>query len=123
MNVWLQMLGAGSIGAIFLAVINGFFGRRKLSAEATQIITDAAGGLVQRLDDQVRDYDTRFKAVSADLDRERRERQQHERSTDERLAIHAAWDRGVVLEAQQQGFHLPPPPPLFSGEDSTVRPA
>ena len=38
---WITSLG---VSAVLLALVNGLFGKRKLSAEATKIITDAASG-------------------------------------------------------------------------------
>lgn len=114
MSVWMQLFAAGSVGAIVVALVNGVFNRRKLSAEATQIITDAAGSLVQRLESDV----VTLRQETARLQRESNQSQAAQRRTDERLAIHAQWDRQATAEAERQGFHLPPPPPLFSVQDN-----
>lgn len=45
----LAILGSAGFTAIIGAVINAIFNRRKLSAEATQIITQAAAGTVENV--------------------------------------------------------------------------
>jgi hypothetical protein len=109
MNVWMQFVGSAGIAVVLAAVVNGVFNKRKLSAEATQIITDAAGSMVVRLEHQV-----------ADLSSEQARQRRHQQLTDERLAVHAAWDRQAQIAAERQGFQLPPPPPLFSVESTPV---
>jgi len=44
------VLAAAGVGGIIVAIINAVVNRRKLGAEATQILTTAAGGIVERLD-------------------------------------------------------------------------
>lgn len=109
MNQWLQLLGSAGLAVVLAAVVNGVFNKRKLSAEATKIITDAAGTMVQRLESQV-----------AELTTEQARQRRHQQLTDERLAVHAAWDRQAQIAAERQGFQLPPPPPLFSVENTPV---
>lgn len=47
------LLGGGGIASIIGAVIAGLFSKRKLGAEATKIITDAASGVVSDLRTQL----------------------------------------------------------------------
>lgn len=45
----LQFLGGAGVAAVVAAVINAFVNRRKLSAEATEIITKASAGVVENI--------------------------------------------------------------------------
>ena len=45
----LAILGSTGVTAIFAAVLNAFFNRRKLGAEATHIIAQAAAGTVENV--------------------------------------------------------------------------
>lgn len=104
----IRLLTALGIGAILLAVVNGLFSKRKLSAEATKIITDAASGVVEiqkaALARVVGDnllLTGKVEAQQIQLDEIHR-----------LLAIHAFWDRQVGDIAAEHGIELPPPPPL-----------
>jgi len=44
-----QLFGSAALAAVLGAVVNGVVNRRKLGAEATSIITQAAGGIVATL--------------------------------------------------------------------------
>jgi len=96
---WLT--GAG-VGVVLAAIIAGLFSRRKLSAEATEIITKAASGVVERLEAEV----TRVTADNAAL---RAQVQRQEVA----LGVHSFWDRQAYDILAQQGIELPPPPPLY----------
>lgn len=114
----LQGLGAFGAGAVVLAFVNGMFGKRKLSAEATKIITEAATGTLR----DVRDENTRLLARQIQhetrLDSaERRlgEQAEHQRKTDALIVVHGEWDRQAFYAAKSKGIQLPEPPPLTIG--------
>lgn len=117
MNPWLQLLGSAAVGAVLAAVVAGLFSRRKLSAEATKIITDAASGVVQNL----RDENARVIASNAALSK-RLAALQKKVDADHRLlhkqgemlSIHAFWDQQAVAIAREHDIELPPPPPLYT---------
>jgi len=44
-----QLFGSAAVAAVLGAIVNGVVNRRKLGAEATSIITQAAGGIVATL--------------------------------------------------------------------------
>lgn len=46
MGEWINLVAAMGAGGVIAAIINAVFNRRKLSAEATEIITKAAAGTV-----------------------------------------------------------------------------
>src|SRR5690349_6509939 len=47
------VLGTGGLGAIIGAIITGLSSRKKLGAEATEIITNAAAGVVKNLQGEI----------------------------------------------------------------------
>ncbi len=108
-DIVIQLLGSAVLAAIAGAIINGIINRRKLGAEATEIITKAASGVVERLEAEL----TR---VSADRERliERVHtleiREEADRAV---LQLHAAWDHMAVQRLAEFGItDLPQPPPL-----------
>lgn len=115
----LEYLSAVGVGALLLAVVNGLFSKRKMSAEATQIITQAASGTLK----DVRDENTRLLGrqiqIETRLDTaEQRIAQQddHQRRTDALIVVHSEWDRQAFYAARQKGIQLPEPPPLTIGD-------
>lgn len=115
MNQWLSLLTAVGVGSVITALVTGLFGKRKLSADATKIITEAAGGLVKDL----RDENARHIASNASLterlaalERRELERDQRERERDHAILLHGYWDQQVFTMARDQGLALPEPPPL-----------
>lgn len=114
----LQYLSMFGLGAVALAIVNGLFSKRKLSAEATKIITDAASGTLK----DVRDENTRLLARQAAtearldaLERENETQAVHLRRTDALIVVHGEWDRQAFYAAERAGLHLPEPPPLTVG--------
>lgn len=115
----LTLLGSGTVAA----VVAGLFGRRKISAEATEIVTRAAGAQVERLSRELQD-------VRAELGRERDARSALERKVDsmerregvarDLMVVHAGWDyrasdvlRRYLTAEQLEDEQLLPPPPLY----------
>lgn len=122
MNPVLQWLTSAAAGALLLAVVNGFFAKRKLSAEATDIITKAASGVVERLESE----NARVIASNATLSGKVEAQQTrlddfHRilRAQSDALAIHAFWDRQAVTIAADHGIALPEPPPLHIPENGS----
>lgn len=112
------VLGTLGIGSVVAAVVSGLFSRKKLGADATQIITQAAAGVVERTEaDNAR---LRAEVAEERLMREQRENElrrlidQHTRV----LQLHAAWDHIAVERLAAAGIELPEPPPLY-GPDSS----
>lgn len=122
MNTALQILGAFGVGGILVAVLNGLFAKRKLSAEATKIITDAASGVVQNLRDENARViasntalSVKVEALNVKVEHQQtqiEDGQRVQRSQSEALAIHAFWDQQAVTLCREQGIDLPAPPPL-----------
>lgn len=115
---WIQAIGLVGIGGVLAAIINGLFSKRKLSADATKIITDAASGTVKDLREEnqriIAQNTTQAAQITA-MQKELATQRQHARLVDQVLAMHALWDRQVVEITSQHDIELPPPPPLTTG--------
>lgn len=122
MNPVLQWLASATVGALLLAIVNGLFSKRKLSAEATDIITKAASGVVERLESEnarvIASNNALYAKVQAQQDTIE-EVQRVQRAQGEALAIHAFWDRQAVTVARDHGIDLPEPPPLHINENGS----
>jgi uncharacterized membrane protein YebE (DUF533 family) len=109
-------LSAGGLGAILAAVVGGLFSKRKLGAEATEIITKAAAGVVTDLRSELDRIVLARKADQAE----------HEKTIEEMAAahvkergefmrvlqLHVAWDAIAIAKLGELGVELPPAPPL-----------
>lgn len=111
------VLGGGGIAAIVSAVIAGLFSKKKLGAEATEIITKAAAGVVTNLQaeidrqvkarqDQAASYKEATEALMASHAREIEDIRRT-------LQLHVAWDTFAVAKLAEVGISLPPIPPLL----------
>lgn len=110
-------LGAGGIGAIAAAIVTGLFSKRKLGAEATEIITKAAAGVVTNLHAEI-DRQVKAREDEARIHRDAIERliSSHNRETAEVrrvLQLHVAWDAIAIARLGEVGVMLPPAPPLL----------
>lgn len=111
----IALLGVLGIGSIIGTFVNGLFSKRKLSADATKVITDAASGVVAIQEAQLARVLTQNAALSTRLDQTEKEQERardRERQRDEALAVHAFWDRQATAELAHHGIMLPEPPPL-----------
>lgn len=127
-NTIVALLGGGGIAAIISAIIAGLFSKRKLGAEAADIITKAAAGVVTNMQAEidrqvglnktlVDDHERKMAERDAEYQRDRAhlmadfERQMTEvRNT---LQLHVAWDVIAIAKMNDIGVELPPPPPLL----------
>lgn len=128
MSLLVAVLGALGIGTVAGAVVNGLFSRRKLGAEATEIITKAASGVVQdvraELERKTLEMARMRSEHSEQLVQMRQEHTEHlqrlltghlEEMDAVRVALqlHSAWDAAAVVELARLGIELPTaPPPL-----------
>lgn len=115
-DVVVAVLGTLGIGSVAGAIVAGLFSRKKLGADATKVITEAAAGVVAdlraelgRADDKV----TRAEAKVAKLVLAF----EAERETWRRvLQLHVAWDAIAIAKVNamcKPGDELPPAPPLL----------
>lgn len=120
--------GAVGFGTIVSALIGGLFTRRRVSAEATEIITNAAAGVVTNMQTQLE-----AQARTNEADRARHEERikqmerdhltalaalskSHAEEMDEArrvLQLHVAWDAIAIAKMAEIGVELPPAPPLL----------
>lgn len=111
----IRLLTALGIGAVLLAVVNGLFSKRKLSAEATKIITDAASGVVEIQKAEIARVVASNILLTAKVEAQQiqfEEMQRVLRAQGELLAVHTFWDQQVVSIARDHSIELPPAPPL-----------
>jgi len=111
------LLGGGGIAAIISAIVAGLFSKKKLGAEATEIITKAAAGVVtnmqaeidrqvQARQDQALTHQQAMTALIASHEREMAEVRRV-------LQLHVAWDVMAIAKLQELGVAMPPAPPLL----------
>ena len=120
----LQILVSAGFATVVVAVINAVITRRKLGAEATKIITDAASGVVANIEkdnERLRSNDLkktkRIAALETRVDDLEDEQRGWEREREDWLRVlqmHVAWDTLAVAKLRELApdFSLPDPPPL-----------
>lgn len=111
------ILGAGGMGAIIAAIVTGLFSKRKLGAEATDIITKAAAGVVTNLQSEIdRQVHARQEDAASHAALVERLIASHNREMSEVrrvLQLHVAWDALAIARLADLGVNLPPAPPLL----------
>lgn len=115
MNQWLAAFTGAGVATVMAAVVAGLFSKRKLSAEATKIITDAASGVVEIQKAElarVLASNTLLigKVEAQQIQLDEVQRVVHRQA--EVLAVHAFWDQQVTSIAAAHSITLPPAPPL-----------
>lgn len=116
-EVVVAVLGAGGFGAILAAIVTGLFSKRKLGAEATEIITKAAAGVVTNLESEIKrqvilreDMAVSHKQALASLMASHAEEIEEFRRV---LQLHVAWDAIAIAKLGELDVRLPPAPPLL----------
>lgn len=125
------VLAALGIGSVVTAVVTGLFSKRKLGAEATEIITNAASSVVktleaqlargeqERRDDQSR-HEVEMRRITHDHALEMTK--MAKAHVDERnawkkvLQLHVAWDALAISKLADLDLEMPPTPPLTPAE-------
>lgn len=113
----IAVLGVGGLSAIIGAVVTGLFSKRKLGAEAADIITKAAAGVVTSLQTEV-DRQERLRIEQAAAHEQAMDRlmRSHDFEMEEVrrvLQLHVAWDAIAIAKMSEIGVELPPAPPLL----------
>jgi|GEM_PF-3524825 len=106
-------LGGGGVAAIVTAVVTGLFSKRKLGAEATEIITKAASGVVERIEKDNLDLRAEVTGLKEAREQDKREWRQVTRDWRAALQLHAAWDALAIAKLHEAGIEIPEPPPLY----------
>lgn len=113
----LQLLGSVAFVTLITSVVNNLLSRKRLGAEATKIITDAASGVVSdirednsRLREREKDLNDRLDALEQAQDAWEDER----RVWKQLLREHQSWDTLALSELRKlhPDTEYPPPPPL-----------
>lgn len=114
------LLGGGGLGAIVAAIVAGLFSKKKLGAEATEIITKAAAGVVtslraevERVEKAREDASLQYRLDLAGV------MEAHDREMDEVrrvLQLHVSWDLLVKAKCHEHGIELPEVPPLLPAQ-------
>lgn len=116
-QIIVAILGAGGLGAVIAAIVAGLFSKKKLGAEATEIITKAAAGVVTNMqaeiDRQVRRNDDLVAEHRAFVDRLMASHAEEVEEFRRVLQLHVAWDSIAIAEMAKLGVNLPPAPPLL----------
>lgn len=120
-QILIGVLGTLGLGAVGAAVITGIFSKKKLSADATEIITRAATSVVEGLNDDNRRLKEALDEHRIQLARQERLRQaDHDefgRVLEEHRAVlqlHTAWDQIVKERLAIAGISdIPDPPPFY----------
>jgi hypothetical protein len=112
------LFGGAGFATIGGSIIAGLFSRRKLGADATEIITRAASGVVQRLEDEVeRGHETRLRevaALTAELERVKQEWRDEREDWRRVNQLHVAFDVLAIAKLKEHGVDLGmEPPPLL----------
>lgn len=116
-DILVAILGTAGISTVIAAVVTGLFSKRKLGAEATEIITKAATSVVTNLQNEL----ARQQNVNTELVREHKEHivtliESHAEEIEEVrrvLQLHVAWDAIAIAKMAEVGIDLPPAPPLL----------
>lgn len=105
-----QIAVAVAASGALAAVVTGILNRRKLSAEATKIITDAAASTVEQIEKDNKRLRERVEQLEAAELAWRRERADWR----DVLTLHAAFDHLAVAKLREHGINdMPSPPPLY----------
>ena len=119
------LLGVGGLGAIVAAIVTGLFSKRKLGAEATEIITKAAAGVVTNMqaeiDRQVRRNEDLIAQHIAEMTQMRADHQREKEEVRRVLQLHVAWDAIAIAKLADLDIELPPAPPLLPPDASHGR--
>jgi hypothetical protein len=117
-DVIVAVLGAGGLSAILGAGITALSSKRKLGAEATKIITDAAAGVVTSMEHQLEraekarqeDQERHEAAIAKMAAAHVAEREEWRRV----LQLHVAWDGIAISKLAELGVKdMPATPPLL----------
>lgn len=107
-SAWVTILAAILGSGIFAAIVNAVAGRRKLGADATKVITEAAGGVVERLENE----NERLSLRVSNLEGEVNDLKERDRIQRDLLLVHAGWDHLAIDQLRLAGLTIGSAPPL-----------
>jgi hypothetical protein len=115
-DVLIAVIGSSGVTVILGAIANGVIQKRKLSADATHIITQAAGGIVLNLQEDNGRLRAENIRVSSRFDRFKTAVRRRDDKMRKLFDAHATWDQIVVKELRRAGLNLPDPPVMELAE-------
>lgn len=104
----IQLLGAVTGSAVLTSIVNGFWGRRKMSADATSVIQKAASTAVLRSDAD----NARLRVENDDVRRRERETDHENAVLLDALRDYLPYSRRLAGEVRRLGGVPEEPPPL-----------
>lgn len=123
MSWWVQLLVSGTGAALIAAVVNAVANRRKLSGEATKLITEAAGSVTQtimadnaRLRQDITDLKAEVAAMKQTIALAEERERGHQVSEDRNRAHLERWHRYCASHRDAMravGMQVADPPPLY----------
>lgn len=108
--------GALGLSGVLAAIVSGIISRKKLKADATLVVQQAASGLVESMQKQLEIRDVRLTEMSARIDELEDNERRHSREAElwrRDLQLHATWDALAMTELAKHGVTLPEAPPLY----------
>lgn len=125
----LQIFISGAMATVLVAIINAVVNRRRIGAEATKFITDAAAGVVKDLNADNDRLRAENRAINEALStnrtdvvrmKDRLRRAEHDmaelkRHSDKQTTMlqgHQHWDEMAAHLIRKAGIEIPDPPPL-----------
>lgn len=109
-QVVIALLSTGSLAAIAGAIVTGVFNRKRLGADATEIITRAASSVVERIEGENERLRKEIEELKSDRAILRDMIEEHTKV----LQLHAAWDALAVAKLREHDIlDLPDPPPMY----------
>lgn len=146
-EVIISILSSAAVTSVLASIISGLFTKRKLGADATQVITQAASGVVTTMQKELQrradEMEELRKSHLRELQRVRDSGEKavqdmiskHERVASRMIAdheaemadvarvleLHVEWDRIAIEKMSELNVSLPPAPPLMPELRSRVR--
>lgn len=109
-QIVIAILSTGSLAAIAGAIVTGVFNRKRLGADATEIITRAASSVVERIEGE----NERLRKEIEELKNDRAILRDMIEEHTKVLQLHAAWDALAVAKLREHDIlDLPDPPPMY----------
>lgn len=116
----LAVLSSAGVTVVLGALVQGWFNKKKLGADATEIITRAASGVVERLEAEIAtkmtNYATlegKYNGVLEAMDSLKAAFAAERESWRRVLQLHVAWDAIAIAKLGELDIDLPPAPPLM----------
>lgn len=115
-NTLVLLISSSGVTAVIVSVITAMVNRRKLSAEATNIISQAAGGIVERLEIENKRLNNDLEKMRIrvlDLELIENKRKDKAEYYEDAAARHLEYDATLIEKLLALGVTVDAPPPLL----------